>query len=110
MLALSSLWLVEKKLDRDTPCLRTTRMKNISISILLVVLCAAISFAQDTPLNILEQPRPALPKDYGTLDAQGAVRLKVEFLANGEAETPPSPHACSSSSSAASCPTRAVAG
>ena len=41
-------------------------------------------YGQDRPLEILDAPRPPLPADFGTLDAQGAVRLKVTFLASGE--------------------------
>ncbi len=42
------------------------------------------SLAQDSALRILEQPKPELPKGYGTLDVTGTVLLKVEFLGNGE--------------------------
>ncbi|MBS1792260.1 MAG: energy transducer TonB [Acidobacteria bacterium] len=34
-------------------------------------------------MKILEQPVPALPEDYGTLDAQGSIPLRVRFLENG---------------------------
>ena len=40
--------------------------------------------AQTTPLRILEKPKPELPKNYGMLDVQGVVRLRIEFLANGK--------------------------
>lgn len=59
-------------------------MKNFPVLALLALVFATVSFAQDSTLKILERPKPELPKDYGTLDAQGTVRLKVEFLATGE--------------------------
>ena len=33
---------------------------------------------------ITKQPKPELPLDYGTLDAEGSVTLRVEFLADGK--------------------------
>lgn len=47
-------------------------------------LCTVAANAQNSPLRLLEQPKPELPKDYGTLDAQGTISLKVEFLSTGE--------------------------
>ena len=41
-------------------------------------------FAQDTKLNIKEQPLPELPKNHSTMDIQGTVVLKVQFLDFGE--------------------------
>ena len=41
-------------------------------------------FGQNHPLRILEQPKPALPENYGLLDAQGIIRLKVLFRADGK--------------------------
>ncbi|MEO8574234.1 MAG: hypothetical protein ABI481_09720 [Pyrinomonadaceae bacterium] len=35
-------------------------------------------------MRILNAPKPPLPADFGTLDAQGATRLTVTFLASGE--------------------------
>ncbi|MEP7038944.1 MAG: energy transducer TonB [Acidobacteriota bacterium] len=32
----------------------------------------------------MEQPKPELPKDYGTLDVEGSIRFRVQFLANGQ--------------------------
>ncbi|HEY0457522.1 MAG TPA: energy transducer TonB [Pyrinomonadaceae bacterium] len=32
----------------------------------------------------MEQPKPELPKDYGTLNVQGTIVLQVEFLENGQ--------------------------
>lgn len=62
-----------------------SRMKNSWLSAVSIVLffCVAIN-AQDSPLVILDHPKPELPQGYGSLDAQGAVRLKVEFLSNGQ--------------------------
>ncbi|MGB7069759.1 MAG: hypothetical protein WBD22_09715 [Pyrinomonadaceae bacterium] len=48
----------------------------------IVLFCGSI-LAQDSPLKILEQPEPNLPSGYGTLDAEGTIVLKVEFLGNG---------------------------
>jgi len=42
------------------------------------------AFAQITPVWIIDEPRPDLPKDYGTLDVQGSFLLKVEFLGKGK--------------------------
>src|SRR5262245_36736770 len=61
-------------------------MKVFSLALALVLslllLCPLLK-AQDLPLRIFEIPKPGLPPDYGTLDAQGAISLKVEFLADG---------------------------
>ncbi len=62
-------------------------MKSICIHFLLfpiLFLSTVVCLAQDTPLRVLELPKPELPAGYGTLDAQGTVRLKVEFLSNGQ--------------------------
>lgn len=59
-------------------------MKKSSISLLLVLLLGVIAFGQDTRLKILEQPRPELPLKHGTLDIQGTVILRVQFLEFGE--------------------------
>jgi hypothetical protein len=40
--------------------------------------------AQDVRLKILEQPKPELPQNYSTLDVQGTVILRVEFLEFGD--------------------------
>ena len=58
--------------------------KNYLIAFFVIIFCTAGLYGQDSPLRIGEQPKPALPADFGTLDAQGTVRLKVEFLASGE--------------------------
>jgi hypothetical protein len=47
-------------------------------------MCLCVSaFAQNSPVKILEQPKPELPKNYGTNDSQGSIILRVEFLADG---------------------------
>lgn len=59
-------------------------MKKLSI-IFIFILCFGIpAFAQNVPLKILERPSPELPKNYGTLDVQGTVILRIEFLEFGE--------------------------
>ncbi|MEP6704999.1 MAG: hypothetical protein ABJB34_09355, partial [Acidobacteriota bacterium] len=54
------------------------------LGIFLGVLFLVSGNGQDQPLRILDAPRPPLPADFGTLDAQGTTRLKVTFLASGE--------------------------
>lgn len=49
----------------------------------LTLVLGMVAICQTRPVRILEQPKPELPKNYGQLDAQGTIRLKVEFLANG---------------------------
>jgi len=59
-------------------------MKKFSI-VLSLILCFGISaFAQDVRLKIIEQPKPELPQNYSTLDVQGTVVLRVQFLEFGE--------------------------
>ena len=58
-------------------------MKELSL-IFLVLLVAPAIYCQTRELRIIEQPKPDLPKDYGTLDAQGTILLKVEFLSTGK--------------------------
>jgi len=53
-------------------------------SVFMFFLLAIGCVAQNSPLRILDIPKPELPKDYGTLDAEGAVILKVQFLENGK--------------------------
>lgn len=56
-----------------------------SSKILLLILCFAASVAaQDVKLKILEQPKPELPQNYSTLDVQGSVILRIEFLDFGD--------------------------
>ncbi len=43
-----------------------------------------MGFAQDSRLKILEQPKPELPQNHSTLDVQGTVILRVQFLDFGE--------------------------
>lgn len=60
-------------------------MKKFLLLILFASLFCGFAFAQESkPLKIISQPNPELPKDYGTLDAQGMILFRVEFLANGE--------------------------
>jgi hypothetical protein len=61
-------------------------MKSIRLyASLILILCvgSVVCSAQDSPLRVVEQPKPKLPEHYGTLCAQGAVRLKITFLENG---------------------------
>lgn len=60
-------------------------MKKFLFSVIFTLLFCGFSIAQESkPLSILEKPLPELPKNYGTLDAQALIRVKVEFLANGQ--------------------------
>ncbi len=59
-------------------------MARILPSVLVVLLCGIAALGQDVRLKILEQPRPELPTHHGTLDVQGSVILKVQFLEFGE--------------------------
>lgn len=59
-------------------------MKKFCI-ILSFILCLGIpAFAQDVRLKILDQPKPELPQNFMTLDVQGIVILRVQFLDFGE--------------------------
>ena len=60
-------------------------MKSFLLSVFFVFLFSLFAFAQESkPLRILERPKPQLPEDYGTTDAQGTITLQIEFLANGQ--------------------------
>lgn len=59
-------------------------MKKSLLSLLFVLCLGITSFAQDVRLKITEQPRPELPQKHGTLDIQGTVVLRVQFLEFGE--------------------------
>jgi TonB family protein len=60
-------------------------MKKTFFSIFFTLLFCGFVFAQESkPLRILEKAQPSLPENYGNLDIQGAVRLRVTFLANGK--------------------------
>jgi hypothetical protein len=50
---------------------------------LVVAVLGVVCLAQDSPLRILEQSKPDLPENFGTLDAQGTIMLRLEFLATG---------------------------
>jgi TonB family protein len=65
------------------------RFQQISIMQRLLILIAVLMFgsvvySQTSELRIIGQPKPPLPKDYGQLDAQGSIVLKVEFLSTGK--------------------------
>lgn len=59
-------------------------MKKFSIVLTIILCFAPVAFGQDSRVRILEQPKPELPQNYGTLDVQGTVILKVQFLEFGE--------------------------
>lgn len=60
-------------------------MKKTFFSIFLTFFFFSFAFAQESkPLKIIDQPKPELPKNYGTLDVQGTIIFRVEFLANGQ--------------------------
>lgn len=59
-------------------------MKKISLLITLILVTCIGVLAQDSRLRIIEQPRPELPIKHGTLDIQGTVVLRVQFLEFGE--------------------------
>src|SRR5260221_8070213 len=59
-------------------------MKKISIVLSLILCFAAVASAQDAKLKIIDQPKPELPQNYLTLDVQGTVVLKIQFLDFGE--------------------------
>lgn len=57
----------------------------ISLLVTFVFVLTLSLFAQNhSPLEITFQPFPVIPKDYGTLDVQGTITVRVEFLANGQ--------------------------
>jgi hypothetical protein len=49
----------------------------------IIVLCASIANAQTRNICISDQPLPELPVNYGLLDAQTTVLLRVDFNADG---------------------------
>jgi hypothetical protein len=59
-------------------------MKGFFFTLTILLTLAIVSFAQDSPFRVIEQPQPTLPEHYGTLCVPGMVRLKVHFLADGE--------------------------
>ncbi len=59
-------------------------MKKFFIVLSLLLCLGTLVFAQDTKLKILEQPKPELPQNFGTLDVQGTIIFKVQFLEFGE--------------------------
>ena len=58
-------------------------MKKVFAAFLLTLASCLIVWGQDTPLKIIEQPRPELPVSYRTLDVQGTLTVRVEFLDTG---------------------------
>lgn len=59
-------------------------MKKSCLSLLFIVCLGIIGHSQDTRLKITDQPIPELPQKHGTLDIQGTVVLRVQFLEFGE--------------------------
>ncbi len=59
-------------------------MKIFFVSLFLASFLYGSSEAQNSSLRILDKPMPNLPKDHGTLDIQGTIRLRVEFLADSK--------------------------
>jgi hypothetical protein len=53
-------------------------------TLIAVILLCSVSYGQDAPLQLIEQPKPELPKNHGTLDVQDSIIVRVEFLATGE--------------------------
>lgn len=58
-------------------------MKKIFLTLLFIPCFCLLALGQNSPLKIIEQPRPELPSNYRVLDAQGTQTLRVEFLDNG---------------------------
>ena len=58
-------------------------MVRIGFLFITLVLCYASMTAQEKKLCITQQPKPEMPHNAGTLDAQTSVYFRVEFLANG---------------------------
>lgn len=58
--------------------------RNYLVFIFAIATLSASVSAQNSALKILEQPKPELPQRHGTLDVQGTVLLKVEFMDIGE--------------------------
>ena len=58
-------------------------MQRLFIPVFILMFGSAL-FGQTRDVRIIEQPKPDLPKDYGQLDVQCSVVLKVEFLAAGK--------------------------
>jgi len=58
-------------------------MQRLLILIAILVF-GSVVYSQTSELRIIEQPKPPLPKDYGLLDVQGSLLLKVEFLSTGK--------------------------
>ena len=59
-------------------------MKKLFLILSLIACFATVAFSQDAKLKIFEQPKPELPQNYLTLDVQGTVLLRIQFLDFGE--------------------------
>lgn len=59
-------------------------MRKAVFALLFITCFCLVALGQNTPLKIIEQPRPELPASYRTLDAQGTQTLRVEFLDSGD--------------------------
>lgn len=59
-------------------------MKNLILTLCVVLSIVLNLSAQDSPLQIIIQPKPEFPENYGTLDVQGTITLRIEFLDNGQ--------------------------
>jgi len=54
------------------------------VAFLMLFAVPLFASAQTTPLQILEKPKPELPKDYSQLDVQDSFLFKVDFLQSGK--------------------------
>lgn len=74
-------------LDRSV---RQLKMAKVSIFTSFVLLSVLLFFAsvqaQNSPLKIIDQPKPGLPPSSSTLDVQGSVILLIEFSSTGSIE------------------------
>ena len=59
-------------------------MNKFCLILSFILSTAALAFAQDTRLKLLEQPLPELPQNHSTLNIQGTIILRVQFLDFGE--------------------------
>ena len=59
-------------------------VSKIILFLVLIQIVAICAYSQTNDVCITSQPKPELPPNYGTLDAQVNVMLRVEFLADGK--------------------------
>lgn len=59
-------------------------MRKVFLTPFFIFCFSVLAFGQNSPLKIIEQPRPELPASYRTLDAQGTQAVSVEFLETGD--------------------------